>query len=378
MNNKEKAFVKIVAAMGLIGLGAGSMYLANYKKINFMNRYPVLIEVDDYARNELEIAPPKNPDDSVVADAYFRLYDDKYTYIEENLSPHSAEYGLENVNNSSTAKTSGFKIKFNEKKQPYFSVVIEGLPADRQGIKVGDVVKKVDDYELTDYNHAIRLTGENGTTVKLLIERDGKEMSIDFTLSTDNEVLSKVHSEMYGDTLYVALEKISGEAATDFKTVLSEKSFGSIILDLRNNSGGHTDIAVSIADLFIGAATTTLYTHNGEEQHIKTTDKITYDVPITVLINENTASAAEILTALLKQYGDAQLVGTNTFGKGIFQSRAFFKGESVRYTDGYYTVGDWECYHGVGIKPDVEIDMDNEYIGTEYDVQLEKALELVK
>lgn len=378
MNNKEKAFVKIIAAMGLVGIGAGAMYLANYKKINFMNRYPVLIEVDDYARNELEILPPKNPDDSIVADAYFRLYDDKYTYIEESLSPHSEEYGLENVNNSSTAKESGFKIKFNDKKQPYFSTVIKGFPADRQGIKVGDVVKKVDDYELTDYNHAIRLTGENGTTMKLLIERDGKEMSIDFTLSTDDEVLSKVHSEMHGNTLYVALEKISGEAVAEFKAVLSEKSFGSIILDLRNNIGGQTNLAVSTADLFIGAATTTLYTYNGEEQHIKTTDKITYDVPITVLINENTASAAEILTALLKQYGDAQLIGTNTFGKGIFQSRAFFKGETVRYTDGYYTVGDWECYHGVGIKPDVEIDMDADYIGTEYDVQLGKALELVK
>lgn len=378
MNNKEKAFVKIVAAMGLVGIGAGAMYLANYKKINFMNRYPVLIEVDDYARNELEIKPPKNPDDSVVADAYFRLYDDKYTYIEESLSPHSEEYGLENVNNSSTAKESGFKIKFNEKKQPYFSTVIKGFPADRQGIKVGDIVKKVDDYELTDYNHAIRLTGENGTTVKLLIERDGEEITLDFTRSTNDEELTAISSEMYGNALYVSLERIAGEVVAPFETALSENKFDSLIIDLRNNGGGYTDVAVSIADWFIGASTTTLYTYNGEEQHIKTSDKITYDVPITVLINEKTASAAEILTALLKQYGDAKLVGTTTFGKGIFQSRAFFKGESVRYTDGYYTVGDWECYHGVGIKPDVEIDMDSEYMGTEYDVQLEKALELVK
>lgn len=68
----------------------------------------------------------------------------------------------------------------------------------------------------------------------------------------------------------------------------------------------------------------------------------------------------------------------NTFGKGVFQNRGLFYGESIRYTAGYYTVGDWECYNGKGIKPDVEIDMDSDYIGTDKDVQLEKALELLK
>lgn len=361
-----------------MSIGAGATYFANYRKIDFMNRYPEFLEVDDYARNELEIKPPENPDDTVVADAYFRLYDDKYTYIEESLSPHSAEYGLQKVNNSTTAKESGFKIKFNEKKQPYFSAVVKDMPADRQGIMIGDVVKKIDDYELTDYNHAVRLTGENGKKLNLLIERDGKEMEIDFTLSADDELISSVHSQMYGNTLYISVDSISGEAFASFEEKISASSFDSLILDLRNNGGGYTDSAISIADLFIGSSTTILYAQNGEEEKYQTTDDITYDVPIVVLVNEKTASAAESLSALLKQYGDATLVGMNTFGKGIFQNRAFYKGESVRYTEGYYTVGDWENYHKKGIKPDIEIDMDSQYIGTDKDIQLQKAIEVLK
>ena len=130
--------------------------------------------------------------------------------------------------------------------------------------------------------------------------------------------------------------------------------------------------------MFIGESQTVLQAQSELDEIYETNDEILYDVPIAVLINENTASAAEILTALLKQYGDATLVGMNTFGKGVYQNKGIFYGNSVRYTEGYYTVGDWEDYHGKGIKPDVEIDMDSDYIGTDKDIQLEKALELAK
>lgn len=379
MDKKEKFFKSLILSIASMGIGAGAMYLANYKELNFMSRYPELIEVDNYARKELEIAPPENPDKAVVADAYFRLYDDEYTFVEESLSPHSAEYGIKKVNDSSTAKESGFKIKFNEKKQPYFSAVVKGLPADKQGIKVGDVVKKVDDYELTDYNHAIRLTGENGTTVKLFIERDGKEFSLDFVRKTDSSQTTGVSSEMYGDTLYISIDSMNDTAVSEFTKALSENKFESVIIDLRDNGGGYTQTAISAADMFIGASETVMHAKNNSDSEVyKTDEEIVYDVPIAVLINEKTASAAEILTALLKQYGDATLVGTNTFGKGIFQNRAFYKGESVRYTEGYYTVGDWENYHKKGIKPDIEIDMDSQYIGTDKDIQLQKAIEVLK
>ena len=101
------------------------------------------------------------------------------------------------------------------------------------------------------------------------------------------------------------------------------------------------------------------------------------DAPVVLLTNEKTASAAEIFTALLKQYDDATIVGTNTFGKGIFQNVATFHRNVIHYTDGYFKVGDWDCWQGVGIAPDIDVEMDSALIGTSEDVQLQKALELL-
>lgn len=379
-NKNDKGFKTIVGIMISMGVGAGAMYLANYKQIEFMKRYPVLLEADEYARDTLLIEPPQNPDTHTVSDAYFALYGDKYTFVEDKADIESTEYALNKVNNSSTAKESGFRVQFNEEGKPYFSAIVEGLPADKQGLEVGDVIKNIDDLEVTEYKHAVRLVGKDGEKAKLIIQRDGKEISMDFIRCADNEKMDGVSCKKYGDTLYVSLADFYSERIEPFKKVLSENKFDSVIIDLRENGGGYTQVAVEIADMFIGESKTVLTAHSNEgDDEIYETDKeIIYNVPVVVLVNEKTASAAEIMTSLMKQYGDVTLVGMKTFGKGIYQNIGFFKGESVRYTDGYYTVGDWENYHGKGITPDVVIDMDSQYIGTDKDVQLEKAIELLK
>lgn len=378
MDKKDKGFKTIIGIMISMSVGAGAMYLANYKKLDFMNRYPALIEADDFVKDNLLIEVPQNPDKRTVADAYFALYGDEYTFVEETEDSDSLEYALKKVNESSTAKKSGFRVQFNESGQPYFSAVVEGLPAHKQGIKVGDIIKNIDDFEVTEYKHAVRLVGKDGETAKLIIQRDGKEMEVDFVRSSAENERTGVTSHMYGNSLYVSIESFDYEVVEPFKQTVSENNFKSIIVDLRENGGGFTSAAVQIADMFIGKSKTVLQSQSDDDDVYETDEEILYDVPIVVLVNENTASAAEILTALLKQYGDATLVGMNTFGKGIYQNSGIFNGISVRYTEGKCFVGDWENYHGKGIKPDVEIDMDSDYIGTDKDIQLEKALELLK
>ncbi len=378
MDKKDKGFKTIIGIMISMSVGAGAMYLANYKKLDFMNRYPELIEADDFVKDNLLIEVPQNPDKRTVADAYFALYGDEYTFVEETEDSDSVEYALKKVNESSTAKKSGFRVQFNKSGQPYFSAVVEGLPAHKQGIKVGDIIKNIDDFEVTEYKHTVRLVGKDGETSKLIILRDGKEMEVDFVRSSDENERTGVTSHMYGNSLYVSIESFDYEVVEPFKQTVSENNFKSIIIDLRENGGGFTSAAVQIADMFIGKSKTVLQSKSDDADVYETDEEILYDVPIVVLVNENTASAAEILTALLKQYGDATLVGMNTFGKGIYQNSGVFNGISVRYTEGKCFVGDWENYHGKGIKPDVEIDMDSDYIGTDKDIQLEKALELLK
>lgn len=376
MRNK-KTFLLILAFACSAGIGAGGTYLANYKKINFMDRYPLLTELDDFAENVLEVTPPENPSDDAVIDAYFRLYDDKYTVFIPVEDDDTIDYAVNKVNNSETAKNSGFKVRFNENEEPYFSCVISGMPADKQGIQVGDIIKKIDGKAIEKYKNIVKLTGENGKKQTLTLERDGKELELEFVCVTNMEELTGVKSKMYGNTLYISIDSMVDESVSRFKELVGKNNFDSIIIDLRENNGGYTQLSVGIADDFIGKSETVMHSIDGENEVYSTSENIKYDVPIVVLVNENTASAAEILTALLKQYGDAVLVGTTTFGKGIYQDMAIFKGRNIKYTHGYYTVGDWECYHDIGIEPDIEVDMDSGYIGTEHDVQLDEALKLV-
>ena len=138
---------------------------------------------------------------------------------------------------------------------------------------------------------------------------------------------------------------------------------------------------MNIADFFGGECYVTFYCYNGEVEKINTTaDGDSIDANVIVIVNENTASAAEILSSYLKQQVNAIIVGTNTFGKGVFQQDAkLSNGGNLHYTAGYFTVGDWECWQGKGIAPDIEIamDYDENIIGTDEDIQLQKAIEIL-
>lgn len=158
------------------------------------------------------------------------------------------------------------------------------------------------------------------------------------------------------------------------------------IIDLRNNIGGHTDYCLSILGYFLDQPLTVgkTYCFNGEEQELKLSGtKKTNDEKVIILINEKTASSAEIFTSAMKQFynGDVTTIGTTTKGKGTFQKIQYLSDdEFVKYTAGYYTVGNWDCYDGIGISPDIELSMDydSDIICTNDDIQLQKALELFK
>lgn len=375
MKNK-KTFFLILGFACSAGLGAGGTYLANYKKISFMDRYPLILETQDFAEKKLEIGKPENPAEETQINAYLSLYGDKYTRFEPKADIFSKEFIIEETNTSALALGSGLRINFDKNNDLYISEVIPDMPAEKQGLMRGDIIKSIDGEPVTEFKSAKNLRGEDGTTVDLLIERDGKEVRLTFERVCDTIASGGVTYQKYGNTLYLRLDEIGEFMLEPAKRVLSENSFDSLIIDLRNNPGGAISVGMNFADLFIDKARLTQYDKNGEITALSTTDGVEYDVPIAVLVNGKTISAAEMITAFLKQYADTTIIGTKTFGKAIYQQTGFFKGGTLTYTNGYVTVGDWECYHGIGIEPDIEIDMDGDYIGTEQDVQLDEALKL--
>lgn len=156
------------------------------------------------------------------------------------------------------------------------------------------------------------------------------------------------------------------------------------IIDLRENVGGLTDYCLGVLGYFLEHQTVGEYHYyNGDRKDLNVSGtKKTNGEKVVILVNENTMSAAEIFTAAMKQfYNDTTIIGTTTFGKGTFQEfETLSSDEQFKYTAGYYTVGNWQCYDGMGISPDIEVEMDYsaDIICTDDDSQLQAAYELFK
>lgn len=157
------------------------------------------------------------------------------------------------------------------------------------------------------------------------------------------------------------------------------------IIDLRQNIGGNIDYCISALNNFLSPVdnllTLNYYDGTSEKNSIYMDSKKT-SADVVILVDEKTASAAEIFTAAMKQFydGNVTIIGTNTYGKGIFQKDSYVTDGEFKYTAGTYTVGTWQCYDGVGISPDIELamDYDPEIICTDDDIQFRAALDLFK
>lgn len=375
MDKKQKFFAGALLCTVSMGIGAGGMYLANKKKIDFMNRYPAILEAEDFATDVVLLTPPDDPDKGAVYKAYFDLYDDKYTTWTPGDDSSDKKWVTETANELPTMLGSGIRVGFNREDKPCFTWVDPEGAAAEQGIQIGDIIVSIDGKVPEQYNNIKWLNGKDGETVKLVLDRNGEELTVDFVRRADEMAWQGITTVMYGSALYMKIEHMSRETAGYVKETLGSYDFEKIIFDLRGNGGGLTTTALEIADLFLDHGTLYEEENNGGVTETHMDEAVEYDVPAIVLVNGNTASASEIFTALMRNDGGAQVIGTQTFGKAIYQTKTIFNGGVLKYTAGTVRVDDLPYYHGIGLEPDVIIDMPAEYMGTEKDVQLQAALE---
>ena len=253
---------------------------------------------------------------------------------------------------------------------------IEGSPAQKSGIKSGDVVVKVNgkSIESKTVDEVIKqIKGKENTTVNLTVERDGKE--IDFDITRKTIVTKSVSSEVKEDNIgYLRITSFDENTYKEFKENLSnlkEKGIKGLVIDLRDNPGGLLDVCVDIADDLIGEGTI-VYTkdNKGETQYYKS-DKNKVDLPIVVLINENSASASEILTAAIVDNKAGIAVGTTSYGKGLVQSvREFNDGTGYKLTTAQYYTPNGDYINKQGIKPNI--------VEKNKEKQLDRAIEYIK
>lgn len=268
---------------------------------------------------------------------------------------------------------------------------IEGSPAEKAGILPGDIIKKVDGVEYTgeDFEKiSTYIKGKEGSTVKLEVEREGK--ILDFEIERRKIDLYPIKSEVLENNIgYINITSFDEDSGKEFKNAYNEinkKGIKSLIIDLRNNGGGIVDEALEIADYILEKNATILITKDKNENEVieKSTKKPIIKVPIVALVNENTASASEILTAALKENGKATVVGEKTYGKGVIQELITLSdGSGIKITTEEYYTPNRNKINEVGITPDKEVSLPETVtssynIERKYDTQLKEAIRILE
>jgi carboxyl-terminal processing protease len=268
---------------------------------------------------------------------------------------------------------------------------ISDSPAYKAGIKAGDVIVSVDgvEYGYDELNTiADHIKGEAGTKVKLVIERDGK--NIDFEIERAKIETNPITSKMLEkDIGYLNLPSFDKDVSKKLKEKIDDliaKGAKSLILDLRNNGGGIVDESTDIADLFLDKGKTIMTTKDNKqkEEETKTKTKKQYDMPLIVLTNENSASASEILTGALKDNERATIIGTKTYGKGVIQTVLNLSdGSGLKITTAEYFTPNGAEINKKGIEPNIEVKLPDTVksiyaLKEEEDTQLNKAIEELK
>ncbi len=325
-------------------------------------------------------------DDQTLADGVFEglldslgdVYSTYYTVEEtESLaeSTEGAYYGI-GAYVQQDAETGYVKI----------TGVIAGTPAEEAGFQAGDVIYAVDGENVLgmDSSQVVALIkGDEGTWVTVTVMRDDELLDIDVERRRI-ETVSVTYELLDDNIAYIQLTEFDDVTVEQFEEALEEleaDGAAGLILDLRDNPGGSLYSVVEIADMLLGEGLI-LYTedNSGNREEYTSDAERELDLPIVLLVNENSASAAEVLTGALKDHGKATVVGVTTYGKGIVQTvRTLSDGSSVKLTTSAYYTPSGTNIHGVGIEPDVEVELDEEaYLEDGSDNQLETAIETMK
>ena len=266
------------------------------------------------------------------------------------------------------------------------SGIIADSPAEDADLRAEDIIYKVDDVDVTGMTlqeTVSLIKGDENTTVKLTLIRDGKEIEKEVTRRRVESPTVKF--EMLDDGMaYIQItefDTVTVDQFTEAMAMARGNDMKGLILDLRSNPGGNLSSVVSIAKQMLPKGLI-VYTvdRDGNREEYSCDGSKELDVPMVVLVNGNSASASEILAGAIKDYGIGTLVGTTTFGKGIVQRPIELSdGSAVKLTISSYYTPNGINIHGIGIEPDVECEFDSEryYSDEAYDNQLEKAKEVL-
>ena len=246
--------------------------------------------------------------------------------------------------------------------------VAEDSPAEKAGLLPKDILIAVDGKDISNLNLDYAMTfikGNEGSTVVVTVKRGDKTLNL--TMKRARIEQKTVSYRMIGDGIgYILVSSFYENTATETKAALEElekQGMTKLIIDLRENPGGLFDTAVKMLDLMLEKGLLVAYTDSRQGAEVKsfTKDEDRFDKPLVILINGNSASASELFTQTMRDYEKATVMGTKSYGKGVYQT-LWPIGEDnsfIKYTGGRYYSPKGVCIHDKGIEPDIVVELED-------------------
>lgn len=388
MNNKEirksvefnlvEVIVLILITGIVISLFSGLIVYNNYDKLassditikddkfsEFVSSYNHIMKsyVDEVDSDELI--------EAAIEGMYNYLNDDYSMYLDEDVTNNFEEL----LNGNYTGI--GIEITMDANKQIVINRIFTDSPAEKSGLKPGDILLSIDGVDLTDktssYVADIIKKGDK-ETFSISYKRNNKINTVNITRTF--VTIDSASSEVYGNVGYIKINTFSSNTYDQVKIIINkfDKKVTSLVIDVRDNSGGYLTTARDVSDLFVEKGKVIYQLKDRSSKITKYTAKDDIERKfnkIAVLINNGSASASEILALALKESAGATIVGVKSFGKGTVQeTETLNSGAMVKYTTAYWLSPSGKSINEVGIIPDIEEKV--------FEEQLNKAIKAVK
>ena len=390
MKHKEYA-AGVLTGVLVVALAAGGVKFVQQRQYNGVLSDSSHVQKIEYLEKMIDQEYLGEVDNAELAEGIYAglvyglgdVYSRYYTadeYAQETASTDGAYAGI------------GVSIQKNKNGGVQIAECYEGGPGAEAGLQTGDVITAINDTDVTDMelSDVVSLIRENkDKTIVLTVFRENEEKSREISVDVTDVELPSVFGEMLDKkTGYIQITQFTGVTPQQYKDMFAElkdKGMERLVIDLRDNPGG---LLTSVCDILreILPEGLIVYTEDkyGNREEETCDGKHQLDMPLAVLVNENSASASEIFAGAVQDHEVGTIVGTTTYGKGVVQElRQLSDGSAVKLTVSNYYTPNGNSINKVGIKPDVEVKLASELLNKdeithEEDNQLQKALDVIE
>lgn len=356
-------------------IGTSEKYEGMYAKLREIDAAVRTNYIGEYSEDVIETS---------VISGYVDGLGDKYaSYI-----TGSAYYEIEQTNNG-VIHGAGFEAEDDGSGYLKITSVYNGSSAELNGVQVGDVITEIDGKSLLSMDSATaksKLSGEVGTRIRLKLLRDGEEKVVNL-IRQQLDITSVTGEVLVDNVAYIRVSSFNAKTPEQFINTLNTVTAGevdSIIIDVRQNGGGVVSALKPILNQFISASViaSAEYADGSRKALVETDSETSVSLPVAILVDEGTASAAELFAGAMRDGYGATIIGTQTMGKAVMQNTyEFSDGSALTISTAKIYLTKSGTWDGEGVKPDyiVERNIDTlpEYLTLDTDTQLQKAIEII-